>query len=248
MSIPEQGTRLIKLIRSVDKCKHSIIAGGYVRDALLDAPFKDIDVFIPCKNLSRFKMAAEELRDSTDIFDEISEWQENGYRELSPKFLGLYNAKFEGESVQFIGYQMEEDDFATELIGDFHFYIDKVAYDGEELTVSHRHEEDVRHRTLTLCKLNSVMDLPGSMRKYERLHAKFPNYRFNTTIELKEGAPKMPKSLGSWTGGIPYIQPILTAASSSQGTASSIAPPMPITSWMEDDTLTMFDNTDGDSW
>ena len=125
-------------------------------------------------------------------------FNKNGYRKISPKYIGRYDCRYmDFLDVDIVGFHSENgltkdfngnvvDNFGKELISEFSYNIDKVYYDTE----THQSEEflrDLKNNEATLCKLADLYDLPHAMKKFERLRIKYPNFAFRSTVlELKK--------------------------------------------------------------
>lgn len=111
--------------------------------------------------------------------------------------IGKFDCKYLNNiDVDIIGYTHDErtdfegkiqNDFGYSLVQEFNFNIDKIYFDGENVVSTEEFEKDRRNKEATLCRLESVNHLVGSMRKFERFLAKYPEYIFRTDcIEIKD--------------------------------------------------------------
>jgi hypothetical protein len=125
-------------------------------------------------------------------------YTKNGYKEVSPFFMGRYDCKYmDFLDVDICGFKYtsqtkfdgseDTEGFPQALINDFSFNLDKVYYDGETTVQSKEFQRDIKYNEATLSKLGSMQGLPHAMRKFERLREKYPHLAFRTTVlSLKE--------------------------------------------------------------
>lgn len=140
----------------------AILAGGFLRDVILGREPKDIDIFVPCSltadpgDLDMVPMrGAAEYMEQTEV-DDI--WDVRGY-ELP---------------VQVIMLAPDLDPVERARAHDFG--ICQVWHDGEQLHHSGNFERDVMAKTFTLCICEDKKEFTRSMRRWERLRVKFPEF------------------------------------------------------------------------
>lgn len=121
-------------------------------------------------------------------------WNKNGYKKISPKYIGRYDCKYmDFLDVDIVGYLSDTSflkdfngnstgDFGPELVSEFSYDIDKVYFNGTDTIQTSEFKRDFRNHEATLCKLSSISDLPHAMRKFERLREKYPDLLFRSTV------------------------------------------------------------------
>lgn len=142
---------------SADDC---IIAGGAIRDMLLDKPISDVDIFYE-GSLNQSKLLEFFTWNSIDVPD-VEEYENDGTWSLT---YGNMKCKYSGMKVQFINVQN-----VYEHIDTFGCNISKVWYHATNgLMLTHEFMDGVMYKTL---------DFEGCTReKYaEKIIAKYPEY------------------------------------------------------------------------
>lgn len=180
--------------------KHAVIAGGMVRDHIMNGPFRDIDIIIPKspKKLTFVIADHKDLKRGTEKkyihtyslgnFVNISFDSFQDYGLKKQKFSNLIKCKFMGIDCDLIEMDYPNDDqFGARVISDFNYWIDQAYWDGQEIMTSDGFKKDINTDKATLCRLDNILEMPGAINKFNRLLAKYPKLKFNSTIKLAKG-------------------------------------------------------------
>jgi len=164
-------------------CPTAHIAGGAVRDSLLERPIRDIDLFLDdaCTD-----DAAKLLR-SQFGFVKVGEWAR--YEEFSdPAVVRL--AKFEKADevtpVCLIGL-VEEARGMRENVARFDFGACMAAWDGDEVYSAPEYTIDINEKTFTLCRADNQPQFDYSMSRFRKLTAdRYAGWSLVVSAEFEE--------------------------------------------------------------
>lgn len=170
---------LLAALREVSPDAH--IAGGAVRDTLLDRPIKDIDLFLDNQHIVE---AAKLLRTKFG-YVKVGEW--TSYGEFSdPAVIQL--AKFE-KADETIPVCLIGLDKAYTLAGNvsrFDFGICMAAFDGEQVHQSGRFNAEVSEKTFTLYRADNQAQFNYSLKRFETISARYTGWELVIPEEFEE--------------------------------------------------------------
>ncbi len=141
------------------------IAGGAVRDTILEKPIHDIDVFLADENL---ETVAARLR-SSHAFVKVGEWKEYlGFSEPAMTRVAKFEKYDETIPVCLIGLVPDYVE-PRENLSRFDFGICMAAFDGENITRSYEFDRDEKAQTFTLCRSDNHEQFAYSMARYRKI-------------------------------------------------------------------------------
>jgi hypothetical protein len=143
------------------------IAGGAVRDTILDRPIKDIDIFL---HHSAGEVAAALLRTKFG-YVKVGEWVQ--YEHFSDPMV-VRVAKFEkaDETIPVCLIGLAEDLSLLDNIARFDFGVCMAAWSGGDTMLSDdRFKRDIESKTFTLCRADNLPQFSYSMVRFEKLTA-----------------------------------------------------------------------------
>jgi len=147
-----------------------LLAGGALRDHVLGAHAKDIDLFIAVKSHREWEAALDKLLDDFGDFEYDGDF-ESTYRVWTHECIGYATFRWpaddpEARVVQVIGIDLGDKPFTMEnLVETFDFGICKLAWDGKTTYVHGDALLDFYDGSLTLCKAANLMQLARSMER-----------------------------------------------------------------------------------
>lgn len=158
-------TDILKTIRTVAPQAH--IAGGAVRDTILEKPIHDIDVFVDDADVEE---VAKLLR-SDFGYVKVGAWaQYLGFSDPAMTCVAKFEKAEETIPLCIIGlksqYAAPEDNIAR-----FDFGICMTAFDGESIIRADEFEVDVDNQTFTLCRADNMKQFEYSMVRYKKITA-----------------------------------------------------------------------------
>jgi len=143
------------------------IAGGAVRDTLLDRPIKDVDVFL--HHVAGDQAAA--LLRSEFGYVKVGEWKQ--YLDFSDPMVERV-AKFEkaDETIPVCLIGLAEDLSPYDNIKRFDFGVCMAAWDGgDSMITSNDFKRDIEGETFTLCRADNLAQFTYSMVRFKKLTA-----------------------------------------------------------------------------
>lgn len=160
--------------------KSAVIAGGMVRDSVLEGDWKDIDIFLPIDKTNPDKILIDISGQSDFKVENITMGNSISRNYRNVNLISVIDLIYMGGiKVQIMPYDLPNDDmFKFNLINDFNYGIDQAVYDGKEIHLSDSFMEDKKRNTATLLKLKSLADLPHAMDKFNRIKQKYPGIKF----------------------------------------------------------------------
>ena len=158
-------TALLSSIRQVAPEAH--IAGGAVRDTLLEKPIHDIDVFLDDANL---EAAAAHLR-SAHAYVKVGEWKEYlGFSDPAMTHLAKFEKADAPIPVCLIGLKPDFVDPAANM-SRFDFGICMAAFDGTTVTRTAEFNDDAEAKTFTLHRADNLAQFSYSMSRFKKITA-----------------------------------------------------------------------------
>ena len=160
------------ILEAIQKfCPTAHIAGGAVRDTLLERPIKDIDLFL---DEAATDEAAALLR-SKFGFVKVGEWA--SYEMFSDRAVKrVCNFDRAGETIPLtlIGLNLEyiESDYVFDMktnLDRFDFGICMAGWDGDEVYTSDEFRRDLELKTFTLCRADNQPQFNYSMSRFEKM-------------------------------------------------------------------------------
>lgn len=173
--IPAEAARVLRRVQQ--EVPEAIVAGGCLRDAIMNRPINDIDVFVPQDQAGRAAMAiydthpkhVKTLHEAYMTFN--SDVQRVSYYEgegvLPVNIIGVYQCTPER--------QLERFDFG----------ICRVAFDGMRLWKDLAFDRDQRDETFTLLVDQTEEQRKYSLKRFERLQGKYNGWRFVDRAPVK---------------------------------------------------------------
>ena len=193
----------------------AIIAGGALRDVIIDKPIKDVDLFIrdtgnsvdvnKIAELFGIKVDKDGRGDHIKLTNDFKVMKDKAYKDSSKKYgiIGkkyalethinqLFDVQYNGVLYQLIFVEVEP---VKMVYSDFDFGICKVWFDGEDLVVSEEFEYDLEHKQLTLSGSFSEGQLLHTLYVHRpNLVKKFPNWKVVIDILDKKKIEDFPPS------------------------------------------------------
>lgn len=181
MIVPADWQALIRAIRAV--CPSAVLAGGALRDLLLDRPIKDLDVFIEAGSMQRAEEAMADLqaRGFAITFEpgELTAYPEDqnlevvAVADLTPPKACMAYAGLQPLPVQLIFTNWP----SANIMDRFDYGICQVVYDGEEITFGPHFNSDRVGEVFRLRRDRPTpISMRGSVHRYARLLAKYPGW------------------------------------------------------------------------
>jgi hypothetical protein len=156
-------TKVLATLQAIAPEAH--IAGGAVRDTILQKHIHDIDVFMKDEHVEE---AAVLLR-SACSYVKVGEWKQ--YLEFSDPVMTRV-AKFEKADetipICIIGLKPSWES-ATENLSRFDFGICMAAFNGREFLRTDKFDQDAKAHTFTLCRADNYQQYAYSMSRFERI-------------------------------------------------------------------------------
>lgn len=143
------------------------IAGGAVRDTILQKQIHDIDVFMQDEHVEE---AAALLRSSCS-YVKVGEWKQYlGFSDPAMTRVAKFEKADEAIPVCIIGLLPE---FASprDNIARFDFGICMAAFDGKEIMRAVEFDQDEEARTFTLCRADNQVQFDYSLSRFEKITA-----------------------------------------------------------------------------
>jgi Poly A polymerase head domain len=143
------------------------IAGGAVRDTILEKPIADIDVFMTDEHVEE---AAGLLRSSCH-YVKVGEWKQYlGFSDPAMTRVAKFERADETIPICIIGLLSS---FANpqDNIARFDFGICMAAFDGQQITRAAEFDQDEKDRTFTLCRADNPAQFAYSLSRFEKITA-----------------------------------------------------------------------------
>jgi hypothetical protein len=156
---------LLASIRQVAPEAH--IAGGAVRDTILERPIRDIDVFLASASL---ETVAAHLR-AAHAYVKVGEWKEYlGFSDPAMTRVAKFEKAEETIPVCLIGLKPDYVEPGANLAR-FDFGICMAAFDGVAITQTAEFNDDMAAKTFTLHRADNRQQFAYSMSRFEKLAA-----------------------------------------------------------------------------
>jgi hypothetical protein len=147
-----------------DLCPTAHIAGGAVRDTILDRPIKDIDLFLPN---TATESAAQLLRTRFG-YVKVGEWaQYEGFSDPVVERLAKFENAREAIPLCLIGLRSPMP--MRENLERFDFGVCMVAWDGARTIRTDEFDRDVENKTFTLHRADNQSQFDYSMSRYRKI-------------------------------------------------------------------------------
>ncbi len=177
---------LLNFVQQQDGYKNAVLAGGSVRDFLLNGerPFEsnDYDIFIPKTSNDQKLSLIKGLRDV------VNNQYDKSNGEYPEGDFSVNCFTYQGKTFDLIIRNDLEDSelFGENLIDTFNFGINMAYYDGLSINTCHLFDQDIRNYTATLVNCSSNELLVKSMKKFINLETRW-GLRFKSTCFKFEG-------------------------------------------------------------
>ena len=160
----ERYNSMLGAIQALDATAH--IAGGAVRDTLLERPIRDVDVFLS----EGATNAAAGLLRSQFGFVKVGEWE--SYEVFSDPAVSRV-AKFEkaDETIPVCLIGLKHPRTMQENLARFDFGVCMAGWDGEEVYTAEEYKTDIERQTFTLCRADNQTQFNYSMSRFEKMTA-----------------------------------------------------------------------------
>jgi hypothetical protein len=156
---------ILNAIQEINPTAH--IAGGAVRDTLLERPIKDIDVFMPD---TATDAAAKLLRHEFG-YVKVGEWaQYLGFSDPAIARLAKFEKADETMPISLIGLSAKVKGIEDNL-SRFDFGICMAAWDGEKVIALPEYYRDIEAKSFTLCRADNYHQFAHSMSRFHKITA-----------------------------------------------------------------------------
>jgi hypothetical protein len=164
----EHYNSILKTIRGLDPSAH--IAGGAVRDTLLERTIKDVDLFLDAGCTDE----AAALMRSQFSFVKVGEWK--SYAMFSdPAVVRVARFEKADESIPVcligLSHLWREERTMQENLARFDFGICMAGWDGEEVYTAREYKTDTERKTFTLCRADDQAQFTYSMSRFKKMTA-----------------------------------------------------------------------------
>lgn len=162
-------------------CPSAILAGGYLRDTILERPVKDIDLF--CSELGDDKRLALKALFPDAKPEQFSEWLAyQGNEVVAVWSLG----ECAGLPLQLI--ELAPGCSPVDRAKSHDFGICQVWHDGTDADSTEAFYRDCHDRSFTLAHCEDQAQFDRSMRRFERLSKKYPDHELVIPQEFQQWA------------------------------------------------------------
>jgi hypothetical protein len=161
------------------------VAGGAVRDTILQKRIHDVDVFMKDEHVEE---AASRLRSSCG-YVKVGEWKQYlGFSDPAMTRVAKFEKADETIPVCIIGllprFANPRDNLAR-----FDFGVCMAAFDGENTIQTEEFENDVENKTFTLCRADNMQQFSYSMLRFEKIAAaRYKGWSLSIPDEFEEFA------------------------------------------------------------
>jgi Poly A polymerase head domain len=162
----ERYNPILTAIRGLDPTAH--IAGGAVRDTLLERPIKDIDLFLG--NAATDEAAA--LLRSQFGFVKVGEWKQYAmFSDPAVARVARFEKADEVTPVCLIGlhHEWREERTMQENLARFDFAVCMAGWDGEKVYTAPEYKADIEQKTFTLCRADDYAQFAYSMSRFRKM-------------------------------------------------------------------------------
>lgn len=163
-------------LKKYDYFRHAVVAGGYLRDAVLGLAPSDLDIFVPTTSLSTFEdyITGTLMKDKDWNFTNY-ETGRRGY-DKAQRF-SKFDCTYKGMDIDIMGIRMNVEKFGNNLIESFPWANQQIFHDGKKVFSSKYFDEDIEHGRMTLRNCTGINELSHLMEKYEKLNLKISKER-----------------------------------------------------------------------
>lgn len=156
------------------------IAGGAVRDWLLERPVKDIDVFVSA-DASERKLAKAVMK----FRPEVKRTVDGRYFQSDRSVVESIEYGDEAERLPPINIiRLAERHTIASNIARFDLGLCRAAFDGKDIRTHADFRSDVRFKRLTIRKCENEKQFELSLARFVRLEEKYPGWRFTVPDEF----------------------------------------------------------------
>ena len=181
----EQWDSILRPIEDIFGVGNAVIVGGAVRDALIDRPSKDIDVFVPAPDFEHliFRLNMGLPKDRFTLARSWDPEYAHWFKGSDPTLLGVTTWRVEGieADVQIMGVacpQMLSSNFPTWVCERADFGLCRVGYTIGQIVYGNGFCDDYRNKRMTLLRADSEDQHAASMRRLRRLAKKLPVFGY----------------------------------------------------------------------
>jgi len=173
--------KVLTTIQDIPEFSNTILAGGAVRDALLELEIKDYDIFVPRTGPFGMKplvllqkiydaFGPEEITvDDTKILDKTFDYKQTA------RVKNVYGLNILGRKIDIIFTEIHNtEDFPKDVLATFDYGLCRVYDNGSYVEDTDEHfQRDYQGGRMTLLLLEDLSYLPKSMERYNRINDKF---------------------------------------------------------------------------
>jgi hypothetical protein len=159
------------------------IAGGAVRDTILERPIKDLDVFL---HHTAGEAAAALLRTKFG-FVKVGEWKQYlGFSDPMVECVAKFERADETIPICLIGLKEDLSPYAN--IARFDFGVCMAAWAGGDSMITSDHfKRDIESKTFTLCRADNLAQFSYSMVRFEKLTAdRYKDWKLEVPSQFEE--------------------------------------------------------------
>lgn len=183
-AIPIEIKAILEAVRR--EAPEAVIAGGYLRDLNLGAPFVDVDIFVRADRHEdarglEWSLESEgfDLLESCDL---TAEKAEEYRKHFGGDLIGVSTFRFGEIKVQIVSLDvicpLGEDDFTEAVLDRIDFGACRIAFDGLKVIFRPEYERDIRDGTFTLVFARNGAAVLASVKRFERWRERYPDATF----------------------------------------------------------------------
>lgn len=171
--IPDEVLEVLQRVKEF--APSAILAGGYLRDTVLDRPAKDIDIFC-CAEVEPMRLRRKFPEARLEPFSHWLEYQDN-------EVVSVWNlGTAMGLPVQLI----EIDGHPLDRAKEHDFGICQVWHDGTDMDSTEAFLRDCLDSSFTLVRCENQAQFDRSMKRFARLSQKYPDHELVIPLEFKQ--------------------------------------------------------------
>lgn len=165
----EAFNEILEVVRWEFPTSHPVIGGGSLRDTILGAPIKDVDVFLRAKdhNYTLDSELTKRIRCSP---------QTAAYGRADMHGAWDFLQTIQGYPVQLILADFEN---LEDLAHTFDIGLSRITYDGERLYASPEFIQDAADKAFRIRRADNAYELARSLKRVERHLGKYPGFRLD---------------------------------------------------------------------
>lgn len=181
--IPEscEGVRVLRDVQRI--FPSAVLAGGYLRDTMLGRPPKDIDVMVKAVDFDKYtpeQLSALGVVSSMDL----------SYTQSEVREIAEFDNEHGNLPVQIVVLDLDLEPVERALKVDFGLC--QIMHDGWMFAYSDLFVADISARTFTLARCETSAEFERSMRRFERLKEKYPDFTLRVPARFQHLAPENP--------------------------------------------------------